>query len=114
MREGFYRIDYTGFAGSGFAILVFDTRTIVGSDMVGGKYDGENVFNPQTQMLDTRIKVTVPSGAWLVMGIPAQDKEWEFEFSASFPRETSETPLLIQTPFGPVNVVFRFLRSFPD
>ena len=39
MKEGFYRIDYAGFAGSGFAIIVFDTGIIVGSDMVGGRYD---------------------------------------------------------------------------
>ena len=114
MKEGFYRIDYVGTVGRGFGIIVLDTQVVVGTDMAGGLYDGTYQFNPDTNMLEAKIKVTIPAGAWLVQGIPAQDKKWNFEFEASFRRETTETPVTVQTPFGPVNVVFRYLRGFPS
>lgn len=115
MKEGFYSVTYVGATGAwGIAVIVLETGIIVGADPLGGRYDGTYSFNNRTEMLDAIIKVTVPSGVPLVTGVPAQDKEWSFEFPASFPRETSETPVLVQTTIGQVNVVFRYLRGFPD
>ncbi len=115
MKEGFYSITYTGAAGgSGFGILVFDTGAVIGADAAGGRYDGTYVYNPKTEMIDAKVKLTVPAGAWLVTGVPAQGEEWSFDFEPSFPRETSETPFQVDIPSGPVNVIIRYLRGFPD
>ena len=117
MKEGFYSITYAG-AGAGgdpgFGILVLDTGAVIGADVAGGRYDGTYVYNDKTEMIDAKLKLTVPAGVWLLTGVPAQDKEWSFEFEASFPRETSETPFRVDLPSGPVNVIIRFLRGFPD
>ena len=115
MKEGFYSITYKGAEGDlGFGILVLDTGAVIGADVAGARYDGTYVYNPKTEMIDTKLKLTVPAGVWLVTGVPAQDKEWSFNFVASFPRETSETPFRVDTPTGPVNVIIRYLRGFPD
>ncbi len=114
MKEGFYSITYVGETGDvGFGIITLDTEVIVGADVAGGRYDGEYKYNPKTEMLDASITLTVPPGIPLVTGVPPQDKEWSFTFQASFPRETPKTPVLVQTPIGPVNVEIRFLRDFP-
>lgn len=114
MKEGFYSITFTGATGdSGFGIIVLDTGAVIGADATGVRYDGTYVFNPRTDLLEASITVTVPPGVTLVQGVPDRDKEWSFELVAAFPRETSETPVLVQTPFGPVNVIFRYLRGFP-
>ena len=114
MKEGFYSITYTGETGDwGLGIIVLDTGIVIGVDAAGGRYDGTYVFNPKTDLLEASIKMTVPPGVTLVQGVPSRDKEWSFEFAAAFPRETSETPVLVQTPFGWVNVFFRYLRGFP-
>ena len=114
MKEGFYSITYAGATGDvGFGIIALDSEVIVGADVAGGRYDGEYKDNPKTEMIDANIMLTVPPGVPLVTRVPPQDKEWSFTFQASFPRETPQTPILVQTPTGPVNVVIRFLRSFP-
>ncbi len=114
MREGFYGISYAGTEDYGFGIIVLDTNMVVGVDVGGVKYDGRYQFNTRTEEIDAFIKLTVPPGVALVQGVPAQDEEYSFEFNASFPRETSETHLRIETRYGPVNVVLKYLRSFPD
>ena len=114
MKEGFYSITFMGTAGNvGVGVLVLDTGFIVGVDIGGVRYDGEYKYNPKTEMLDADVTLTVPPGVPLVTGIPPQNKEWSFTFQVSFPRETPQTPILVQTPTGPVNVVIRFLRGFP-
>ncbi len=115
MKEGFYSITYVGAGGDlGFGILVFDTGVVVGADGAGGRYDGTYAYNVKTEKIDAKLKLTVPAGTWLVTGVPAQGEEWSFDFEASFPRETSETPFRVDLPSGPVNVIIRFLRGFPD
>ena len=115
MREGFYSITYTGWTGdSGIGIIALDTEAIVGADAGGARYDGKYSYNSSTEMLEAEITLTVPPGTPLVIGVPPQDKEWSFQINASFPRETSETPIQVDTEFGSVNVVIRFLRTFPD
>lgn len=109
LRDFFCRND-----GVGFGIIVLDTLIIVGVDAAGVKYDGSYEFNARTEKIDARIMLTIPPGVLLVQGVPARDEEYSFEFDASFPRETEETPVRVETPVGPVNVVVRYLRGFPD
>ena len=115
MKEGFYSITYAGAGGDlGFGILVFDTLAVIGADVAGGRYDGTYFYNAKTETIDAKLKLTVPAGVPLVTGVQAQDEEWSFEFELSFPRETPETPFRVDIPSGPVNVIIRYLRGFPD
>ena len=115
MREGFYSLIFTGVTGDfGMGVIALDTDTIIGADAAGGLYDGKYEYNTQTKMLDAKQTLTIPAGVALVTGVPAQAQEWSFDFNFSFPRETTETPVLVTTPVGPVNVILRFLRPFPD
>lgn len=115
MKEGFYSLIYTGSGGDfGMAVLVFDTSQVVGADVAGGRYDGTYEYNSRTDQIDARVTATIPAGIPLVTGIPAQTQEWSFPINASFPRETTNTPIQIDTPYGPVNVAVKFLRGFPN
>ncbi len=115
MKEGFYSITFAGAGGDfGSGVLVLDTGAVIGADVAGVRYDGTYAYNPKTEMIDAKVKLTVPPGVWLVTGVQAQDEEWSFDFEVSFPRETPETPFRVNIPSGPVNVIIRYLRGFPD
>ena len=114
MKEGFYSIVFVGQTGdSGFGIIVLDTGRVVGVDITGARYDGTYAYNQQTDLIDVDLTLTVPPGVPLVQGIPARSEEWSFDFTANFPKETRESPVEVNTPFGPVNTIFRYLRAFP-
>ncbi len=113
--EGFYAIEYAGVAGTGMGELVLDTGLVIGSDFVGGKYDGRYTYNPRLDAYDVELTVTVPPGAWLVQGVPARSDEYTFEIRTTLPRDFAGQKFVqVATPFGPVNVAFRKLRDFPD
>ncbi len=114
MKEAFYSITFVGASGSwGFGMIVMDTGKIIGADVAGARYDGSYQFNKRTNMIDASIKLTVPAGVELVQGTPAQPNEWTLEFQASLPPDTQDTPIGIDTPAGPVNVVFKHIRDLP-
>ncbi len=114
MKEGFYSMTYTGQIGSGFGMVILDTGIIVGADILGGTYDGEYAYNEKTGMLDGKIKMTIPAGVSLVTGAPPMPNPHTQEFSVSLPRDLGgEQPVEIQTPTGPVVIVFRKVREFP-
>jgi hypothetical protein len=113
--DGFFRIAFTGTAGSGFGMLVFHGGVIVGADVGGALYDGSYTNNSSTQALDFRVTMTAPAGITPVQtGIPVTEPI-NLPISGSLPlgNITSETPTLLETPLGPVNVVFKKLRDFP-
>jgi hypothetical protein len=53
--DGFFRIAFTGAAGSGFGMLVLRGGVIVGADVGGAMYDGSYTDNSSTQALDFRV-----------------------------------------------------------
>ena len=115
MKEGFYSIAFIGQTGNhGIGIIVLDTDLVVGVDIGGARYDGTYAYNRKTDQIDADLTLTVPPGVSLVTGALARPDEWGFQFTASFPRETTETPVLVKTPSGPVNAIIRYLRGFPD
>ena len=113
MREGFYRVDYVGVAGLGFAIIVLDTGIVVGADVTGGVYDGTFEWNEQTQLLDIAASGWVPEGVQLVQGTVAPAGGLNFNIQCSFPREPDNVVVPATTDFGPVKVCVRYLRAFP-
>lgn len=113
-KEGFYSISYAGWFGWGFGMVVLDTGQVVGADLSGGVYDGEYIYNPRSGLLDCKIRMTVPAGVPLVTGKAPQTQPYSIEFSASLPTDLgSQTPVSVQLPTGPVNVIFRKIRDLP-
>jgi hypothetical protein len=113
--DGFFRIAFTGAAGSGFGVLVFRDGVVVGADVGGATYDGSYTNNSAKMALDFQAIMSMPAGVVPVQtGVPLTEPV-SAPISGSLPIEniTTETPTLLQTPLGPVNVVFKKLRDFP-
>jgi hypothetical protein len=113
--DGFFRIAFTGAAGSGFGMLVLRGGVIVGADVGGAMYDGSYTDNSSTQALDFRVTMTAPAGIIPVQtGIPLTEPvNVPISGSVSLGNITTETPTLFETPLGPVNIIFKKLRDFP-
>lgn len=112
MREGFYKIDYQGQYGMGFAVLALDSGMVVGADFTGGIYDGEYEFNRDTRQIDATVKVRVKEGTPLVQGVFASAGGMTFDVTCSFPRKPENMLIEAKTDIG--DIVFRIdlLRSF--
>ena len=113
MREGFYLVEYVGWAGGGHAIMALDTGVVVGVDISGGLYDGTFKWNEQTQLLDVDVWVQIPEGVGLVQGKVAPRGGLRFDVQCSFPRDPDNQIVQAKTDFGPVNLRVRLLRPFP-
>lgn len=114
--DGFFRIAFTGTAGSGFGMLVLRNGVIVGADVTGATYDGSYTDNSASQTLDFQILMNAPAGITPVQtGIALTEPMINMPISGAIPlgNIASETPTLLQTPLGLVNVVFKKLRDFP-
>jgi hypothetical protein len=112
MIEGFYRIAFTGAAGSGFGILVLCKGAVAGADVAGGTYDGS--YKEQKDTIELNVTMRAPAGVALVQnGIPLT-VPIALPFKTSLPHDLgSGTPILVNMPPGPVNVVFVKISDFP-
>jgi hypothetical protein len=113
--DGFFRIAFTGTAGSGFGILVLHNGVIGGADVGGAIYDGSYTENPTTRELDFVVTMNAPAGITPVQtGIPLA-APLSIPITGSLGQEniSSEIPTLFETPLGPVNVLFKKIRDFP-
>jgi hypothetical protein len=114
MIDGFYAIYYTGVSGAGLGVLVVNNGIIVGADMVGGRYDGTYTQNKTTGNYDGKIRITIPPGGSLVTGVVVGAQPFQMDVTATLPPDLGgEKPVRIETPTGPVNVIFRKLRDYP-
>lgn len=109
--EGFYAMYYTGGSGSGHALFIMKDGKITGADVVGGVLDGTYSLG-EGDSIAFKVTLTVPSGAMLVTGQTAGAAPLSQEISASLPRTFANgQPQAVQTPMGPVNIIFRHLRG---
>ncbi len=114
MINGFYAIYYTGVSGSGIGVLAINNGIIVGADMVGGRYDGTYKPSATTGAYDANVRITIPPGSSLVTGALAGPQPLYMDVSMTLPEDLGgEQPIRIETPTGPVNVIFRKLRDYP-
>ena len=112
--DGFYAIYYTGFAGSGFGIVVIAKGTISGADASGGTFDGEYEVDNGTGELDGEVRVNVAAGMPLVTGAAPQGQPYTFAIPMKMPSYLGGgDPITVNTPTGPVNVTFKKLREIP-
>lgn len=94
----------------GSAILFFEGQRIIGVNNIKIKFDGTYINNLKTQNIEAKIKVSLPPGEVLLDNHTPTGSEKEFEFETCFPSKTSISPIQIETPFGPLKVIVRFLR----
>jgi hypothetical protein len=114
MRDGMYGINFQGQQGAGMGVLIFDNGRIYGTDTEGVRYDGEYLFNENTDMADVKIKVTFPPNVRAVFGI-SNPYEWAFDVTTSFNPKQNSGPLTVRTSVGqPINAQFVFLRTLPE
>jgi hypothetical protein len=116
MSEGFFRVAFTGAAGSGFGMLVLRNGIAVGADVAGATFDGSYIEDQATQMIELDVIMTMPAGATPVQtGIPLPELiRVPIKTSISEAEIITEIPKLVRTTLGPVNVVFKKLRDFPQ
>ncbi|HEY1728116.1 MAG TPA: hypothetical protein VGG22_07075 [Candidatus Baltobacteraceae bacterium] len=118
MRDGMYAVEYysndTGQTLVGYGFVIFDAGKVYGGDPFGGTYNGEYTFDPATELVNVRIKLTFPPGAQAVFGA-GPPYEWSVEATTSFlPQTTVGNALLVTTLGQTVNVSFRFIRPMPE
>jgi len=107
--EGFYALYFTGVAGFGNAVLVLKDGVVTGADATGGVYDGK--YSRTGNKVDIEVILTVPAGATLVTG-QSLSSPLSQTITAKLPDSfTNGQPVAVQTPMGPVNVVFKKLRE---
>ena len=108
-----YAMYYTGKAGSGHAVFVMSNGVIAGADVAGGVLDG-TYRDAGKETYEVSATLTVPAGTWLVTGKVADQQPFTQEISACLPTNLGGgSPVTMQTPTGPVNVVFKRLRDIP-
>jgi hypothetical protein len=111
MFDGIYSMAYRGHADWGTGMLILQRGVITGADAGGALYDGS--YEEHGSYLLLNLTLTVPPGVVLVQGTPAQPKQ----YSIPIQTELSARALLegevasLQLPPGPVNVIFRRLRT---
>jgi len=108
--EGFYAVFYTGVAGFGHAVLVIKDGIITGADATGGLYDGKFSVGGSGG-ISIEVTLTVPAGTTLVTGqtLPsAYSQTIKADLMESF---ANGQAVPVQTPLGPVNAIFKKLRS---
>lgn len=107
--QGFYALYYTGIAGFGHAVLVMNDGIITGADVTGGVYDG--TYTVENDAIDIKVDFVVPSGATLVTGQSLMEPLKQSVTANLSLHFADGHPVPINTPMGPVNVIFKKLRS---
>ena len=113
MKDGIYKIDYVGVAGTGYAMLVFEGGRIYGSDVAHGEYDGHYAPNQNTGMVDIAVKVKMPANIPSVIGM-TQPFEWMLNVEASMNPKRDIDNISVRNNLGqPLNAHYEFMRSLP-
>lgn len=110
-KNAIYAMYYTGGSGSGHAVFVMMNGTISGADVVGGILDGTYTVGDDDRV-SFKVTLIAPAGMTLVTGQTAGAEPIHQEISATLPAGMGNgSPVQIQTPLGPVNVIFKKLRD---
>jgi hypothetical protein len=94
-------------------MLVLRDGIIAGADMAGSIYDGTYTENPQAGEISLQIIMAAPEGATPVQtGIPlAAPIALPINTTLAQSDIATEKLILLQTPLGPVNVIFKKVRD---
>ena len=109
--NGIYAMYFTGVAGSGHAVFVMKDGIIAGADAIGGLLDGSYTHVGEGN-LEISVALKVPAGTSLVTGAVAERAPLTQQITTILPTNLGNgVPIGVQTPTGPVNVIFRRLRD---
>lgn len=116
MKEGFYSARFKGEGvGDGFAVLVFMGGVVVGASSNDATYKGDYKTDAETGHTSVAISVTYPPGG----GPKAKRAEgappvaWGVDLSSILPPDFEGKPIVGSSPFGMIEVVFKYVRGLP-
>jgi len=109
--NGIYAMYFTGITGAGHGVIMIKDGIIAGADAGGGIYDGRfSILGDGT--LEGNARLTIPAGGRLVTGAAAGSEPMVFEIPLKLPANLGEGQALpMQTPTGPINIIFKRLRD---
>ncbi len=109
--NGIYSMTYRGAVDWGIGMLVLQNGVVTGADIAGALYDGGYTESPTDLFLT--MNMHVPAGVQLAQGGPPRANAYDVPFSATIPKRAieSSTPVLVELPPGPVNVIIKQIRS---
>jgi hypothetical protein len=115
-KEGFWRVDYQNDAGGGgFAIMVFDTGVIVGTDAWGGIWDGTYSFDPRTNVIEMTLMFAFPPEGFSTVTGRAFPHGHIETYSFALPNDFGhEFPFRVTIDERPMMVRFKKIRDFPQ
>jgi len=109
--NGIDAIYFTGSTGSGCAVFVAQDGVATGADPTGGTLDGSYTPSGNDQ-IDLDVNLRIPTGGMLVTGFANGGPDLTHRITATIPANFGNgEPIAINTPTGPVNVIFRRLRE---
>lgn len=113
MKDGMYKIQFAGVAGTGTGVLVFDSGRIFGADEDRVQYDGAYEANPATGLVDITMRVHIPAGQRSVIGTMLP-YDWTLEVTANVnPRKETDNLFLLNPHGSSVKGSYEFLRALP-
>jgi helix-turn-helix protein len=115
MRDGMYGVEYSSVAGGGLGVLIMDSGRVFGADPMGGKYDGDYIYDEDTGIAELNIKVTFPPNVHSVFGI-SHPYEWSINLTTKLNPHLESGKVRIATPFEGrhLDARYRYLRSLPE
>ena len=114
MIDGYYRITFTGRAGSGLGLLAFHAGVVAGADAMGSLFNGTYTEDPQSGELEFHVTMNAPAGITPVQTGIALAAPLALPMSGKIAGRDldNDMPKLLDTPIGPVNVLFTKIRDF--
>ena len=109
--NGFYAVYVTGDADRGLLLLALHNGKIVGVDTEGNCIDGAVSQLPNENTFDAEVSLSFVDDGEIVQGqhVPkGYSYQVNFKLSDDF---LSREYIELQTPVGPVNASFKFLRA---
>lgn len=118
MRDGMYAVQYqsqtSDAIGFGYATMVLNNGRVYGADPLGGRYDGDYIYDEAAGIAKVRLKVTFPPNVQTVFG-PLHPFEWSIDISGDLDPRVQKGYTAFTTPFGPrIQAQYQFLRPLPD
>ena len=109
--DGIYTMTFRGAAGWGLGLLELRDGVVTGADAAGAMYDG--TYSESDASVTLNLSMIVPPGVTLVQGSTPKSIQYSVPFHATIPKQAIEqnTPVLVELPPGPVNVIVKLLRN---
>ncbi len=114
MSRKLYAAFFTGVEGTATGIFFMGDGIICGADNGGLKYDGTINELPNGTIVGT-IKFKVPALTPLITGLySSKDQIIPIDIKLLPGFDDGRTVTRIETPTGPINAIFEFLRELPN